>query len=45
MSWTRGYRDENDDLVVYDNEMGAAEDVDATTLIEGESIVIHDSKK
>jgi len=30
-----------DDLVVYDNQMDAAEDTDLTTAIQGGSIVIH----
>ena len=32
---------DGDDIVVYDNQMGAADDGDATTEIGGGSIVIH----
>jgi hypothetical protein len=39
--WDKG----NADIVVYDNETGAAEDTEATTAIGGGSIVIHKAKK
>jgi hypothetical protein len=36
---------DNDDVVIYDNQMGAEEDAEATTEIGGGSIVIHKAKK
>ena len=32
------------DLLVYDNQLGAAEDADPTTALGGDSIVIHKEK-
>ena len=37
--------DDEDDVVVYDNQMGDEDDADADTAIGGGSIVIHEDKK
>ena len=37
--------DKVNDRIVYDNQLGDADDVDATYAIEGGSIVIHKAKK
>ena len=37
--------DESDESVVYDNQLGAAEDADPTTALQGGSIVIHSKGK
>jgi hypothetical protein len=36
---------DNDDAIVYDNQMGDADEADLTTEIGGGSIVIHTKKK